>query len=46
MGNTSPVRRAILKNDTVKLQEILEDAGEGSPDLINEDFTSDCLCNR
>ena len=46
MGNTSPLRRAILDNDDSKVERILQEAGEGSPDLINEDYTSDCLCNR
>ena len=36
----------MLKNDVQELEKILKEAGEGSPDLINEDYTSDCLCNR
>ena len=46
MGNTSPIRKAILNQDNDSLEKILQEAGEGAPDLINEDFTSDCLCNR
>ena len=46
MGNTSSLRRALLKDDVNELERILQEAGEGSPDLINEDYTSDCLCNR
>ena len=50
MGNryTSPLRKAIRSNDTETLRELLESAGEGAPDLINEDYSSDCLlgfCN-
>ncbi len=44
MGNaTSPLRKAIHDQDVDKVRQILDDAGEGSGDLINEDFTSDCL---
>ena len=46
MGNTSSLRRAMLKNDPKELERILKEAGEGSSDLINEDYTSDCLYNR
>lgn len=50
MGNryTSPLRRAIRNNDPATLREILAEAGDGSPDLINEDYSADCLlgfCN-
>ncbi len=45
MGNNciSPLRRAIRTRDPDRVREILEDAGEGSPDIINEDFTADCF---
>ncbi|KAK2178667.1 hypothetical protein NP493_531g02022 [Ridgeia piscesae] len=50
MGNryTSPLRQAIRSNDPETLREILEEAGEGASDLINEDYSADCLlgfCN-
>ena len=45
MGNTSPLRRAMLADDLAGAREILDEQGEGSPDIINEDFTSDCLYN-
>ncbi len=46
MGNISPLRKAMFVNDTGKVREILDEAGEGAPDYINEDYTSDCLCSR
>ena len=46
MGNTSSLRKAMLKNDVAEVQSILDEAGDGAPDLINEDYTSDCLCSR
>lgn len=45
MGNNwiSPLRRAIRVRDPEKVRKILIEAGEGAPDLINEDFTADCF---
>ena len=47
MGNysTSTLRRTMRNDDIIGLREILEDAGPGAADLINEDYTSDCLFN-
>ena len=50
MGNfISPLRRAIRKNDYKEAELILDEAGEGAADLINEDYTADCFlafCQR
>lgn len=40
----SPLRRAIRQRDDKQVQKVLEEAGEGAPDLINEDYTADCFC--
>ena len=45
MFSTSPLRQAIHAKDPAKVAAILESAGQGSADLINEDYTSDCLFN-
>ena len=51
MGNNfiSPLRRAVRANRPDHLKDILEKAGRGAPDLINEDYTADCfldICQR
>ncbi len=50
MGNaSSPLRRAMRHRDVEEVRRIVTEAGEGAPDLINEDYTADCLldsCNR
>ena len=50
MGNcSSPLRRHIRNYDAEGVQREVEAAGEGSPDLINEDFSADCIldsCQR
>lgn len=44
MGNCiTPLRRAIRTRDPAKVREILEEAGDGAPDLINEDYSADCF---
>ena len=43
MGNTSPLRKAIRAHDTEGASRILQVAGPGAADLINEDHTFDCL---
>ena len=44
MGNcSSQLRRHMRDGDAAGVQRVVEAAGEGSPDLINEDFTVDCL---
>lgn len=45
MGNTSPLRRAMLEDDEETVRRILQNAGDGAPDLIDNDVTSDCFCN-
>ena len=47
MGNhaTSPLRRAMGNRDLSAAKQILDDAGQGSGDLIDEDYTSDCMFN-
>lgn len=44
MGNccASPLRRAIRENDFEDLRNILEDAGDASGQLIDEDTDADC----
>jgi ankyrin repeat protein len=39
----SPLRRAINLGQPKKVRKILEEAGPTAPDLINEDYTSDCF---
>jgi len=50
MGNfSSELRRYIHSDNQYGLIHLLEKAGEGSPDIINEDYTADCLlesCQR
>lgn len=44
MGNCqSPLRAAIRSGNPQAVKDVLEEAGEASPDLINDDSTSDCL---
>ena len=44
MGNfMSELRRNIHYDNPKAVRLILEEAGEGSPDLINEDYTADCF---
>ena len=44
MGNfSSELRRYIHSNNQYGLIHLLEKAGEGSPDIINEDYTADCF---
>ena len=43
MGScSSGLRRAMRNSDLEDMERILEDAGVGAPDLINEDTTADC----
>ena len=43
MGNcSSPLRQAIRFHDHIEAKRILEDAGDGASDLINEDQSADC----
>lgn len=46
MGNNwiSPLRRGIRNRDVKSVKQILEDAGNRAPDLINDDYTADCFC--
>ena len=46
MGNSSPLRSTIRNDDHEGMQKVLKQSGEGAPDLINEDYTGDCLCER
>ena len=44
MGNCrSELRTAIRSNDVTRVRQILADAGHASSDLINDDYTSNCL---
>ena len=44
MGNfISPLRRAIRDRDAKKVEHLLKEAGQGAPDMINEDYTADCF---
>ena len=50
MGNcSSDLRRHMRHNNVSGVLRVVQEAGEGSPDIINEDFTADCIldsCQR